>query len=78
MCFEFRQSCVLYSGKVVFCIQAKLCFVFRQSCVLYSGKSDLFLAFAQRHGIILTEILGPCVGGKAPHLKGGLGAKPPV
>ena len=54
---------------VVFCIQAKLCFVFRQNCVLYSGKSDLLLAFAQRHVIILIEILG----------KGGCrGRRPPV
>ena len=51
----------------VFCIQAKLCFVFRQTFVLYSGKSDLLLAFAQWHGVILTEILG----------KRGEGVKPP-
>ena len=45
---------------------------------MYSGKKDLLLAFAQWHGVIISEILrkGGC-GGEAPHLKGGLGAKTP-
>ena len=60
-------------------ISCENCFLsYGDFCVLYSGKSDFLLAFAQQHGVILTEILGKggC-GGKAPHLKGGLGAKPP-
>ena len=56
-----------FHGKIVFLGTEIFVFCIRQNCVLYSGKSDLLLAFAQQHGVILTEILG----------KGGLGAKPP-
>ena len=34
-CFlSYGEFCVLYSGKIVFCIQAKLCFVFRQKWLI--------------------------------------------
>ena len=36
----------------------KIVFLATEIFVLYSGKSELLLAFAQRHGVILTEILG--------------------
>ena len=64
------QRDLQFHVKIVFSVTEILCFVFRQYRVLYSGKSDLLLAFAQRLGVILTEILGKggC-GGKAPHLK---------
>ena len=54
------------------------CFNYGDFCVLYSGKSDLSLAFAQQHGVILNEILGKgrC-GGKAPPKKGVLGGEAP-
>ena len=45
-------------------------------CVLYSGKSDLLLAFAQWHGVILTEILGK--GGVPPPKRGTGGQSPQV
>ena len=53
-------------------ISCENCFLsYRDFCVLHSGKSDLLLAFAQRHGVILCEILGKGGGG-------GLGVKPPT
>ena len=30
-------------------------FSYGDFCVLYSGKSDLLLAFAQQHGVILSK-----------------------
>ena len=38
--------------------RVKIVFVVMEIFVLYSGKSDLLLAFSQRHGVILSEILG--------------------
>ena len=48
----------------------KIVFLVTDIFILYSGKSDLLLAFAEQHGVILSEILGKggC-GGKAPQFK---------
>ena len=71
------QHDLRFHVKIVFIVTEIFVFGIQAICVLYSGKSDLLLAFVQRHGIRLTEILGKggC-GGEAPHLKGGLGVKP--
>ena len=64
------SSAVIEPRDLILC---ENCFLsYGDFCVLYSGKSDLLLAFAQRHGVILSEILGKrgC-GGKAPQLKRG-------
>ena len=78
--FLVTEIFVFYiQAKSVFCIQAKACFVFRQKRVLYSGKSDLFLAFAQWHGVMLSEILekGGCGGRSPPPKMGAWGPKVP-
>ena len=50
----------------------KIVFLVTEIFVLYSGKSNLLLAFAQRHGIILSDIRKRGVwGGEASHLKEG-------
>ena len=40
-------------------ISCENCFLsYGDFCVLYSSKSDLLLAFAHWHGVILSEIFG--------------------
>ena len=74
------QRDLQFHVKIVFLVRLWrfLYLVFRQYRVLYSGKSDLLLAFAQWHGVSLTEILGKGgVGAKTPPKGGTVGKAPP-
>ena len=63
VCQDRHHSSTVTEPRVL--ISCENCFLsYGEFCVLYSGKSDLLLAFAQWHGVIISETLG----------KGGVGA----